>query len=151
VPQRRTNGGKEGDVVESLQDAFKRSRHSIKWPWHVKISRPPSEKNATQHRVVVRIELTADDAAMLARILDRVELAPGVGGPWMSTAEVAELLHVTQATIRSWFISHKPKRHPFPTPEATRSGRNYWLRSTIEEWKADEDRMSTASRRSRSR
>ncbi len=117
VPRGRASDGEPLDFAGALQAAFARSRQAIKWWWDVKITPLPGRAR----HAAVRLDLTADDAAMLARVLDEAQLAPGLDGPWLSTAEAAQQLHVTQSTIRGWLASGKPKGHPFPAPDERRN------------------------------
>ncbi len=91
--------------------------------------------------------MTDDDAVMLARVLERATLAPGLGPPWMSTAEVAQQLSVTPSTIRSWLANGNPRDHPFPQPDERGRGRTYWLKATIEAWQEEHDAIHSRRRR----
>lgn len=137
----RDAGGGQPDCVELLEAAFRRSKEAIRWWWSVRVSRLPAPgRGGTRPAgAAVRIDLTAEDAAMLARLLNGAALAPGLGLPWLSTAEVAHQISVTQSTIRSWLASGRPQGHPFPDPDERRNGRSYWLKATIDAWKAEHD------------
>lgn len=96
----------------------------------------------------MRIDLTAEDAAALAELLlDAVEHADNqTSGDWIGTARVAKMLDVTQGTIRGWVNRNGPKDNPFPQPDHTDSGRNFWHKRTIQKWRARQRRLERSRR-----
>jgi predicted DNA-binding transcriptional regulator AlpA len=140
VAPRRPSDDDHRDSTEILQAAFDRSLKVIKWRWRVKITRQsPAATVNVRYVQTVRVEMTADDAVMLARLLEGATLVPGLGPPWMSTGEVARQLHVAQSTIRSWLANGSPKDHPFPQPDERGRGRTFWLKATIDAWQEEHD------------
>jgi hypothetical protein len=101
---------------------------------------------------VARIDLTREDARVLAGLL-RAAAGPGGGagprGPieaWIGSGDAAGRVGVEASTIRGWVARHGPKAHPFPPPEARYRGRNYWQRATIEKWQAEQRRLDAQYR-----
>lgn len=97
----------------------------------------------------MRIDLTAEDAASLEELLlDAVEHADSqASGDWIGTARVAKMLDVTQGTIRGWVARHGPKENPFPQPDHTDAGCNFWHKQTIRKWRARQQRLDRSRRR----
>jgi predicted DNA-binding transcriptional regulator AlpA len=104
---------------------------------------------------VARINLTSADARVIADLL--LEAAdPGSGsgprgpiGLWIGSAAVASRVGVQASTIRGWVAHNGPKKHPFPSPERYR-GRNYWQKTAIDQWNAEERRLDERRRASSS-
>lgn len=105
----------------------------------------------SQNLAAVRIDLSAEDAGTLADLLlDAAGSAVSLdGGNWIGTAKVAKMLDVTQSTIRGWVTRNAPKENPFPQPDRSDSGRNFWDKGTIRKWRARQRRIDRRRREGR--
>jgi hypothetical protein len=64
----------------------------------------------------------------------------------MGSDGAAARVGVQPGTIRGWVARHGPKAHPFPAPEASYRGRNYWQKTTIDKWKAEQRKLDDQHR-----
>ena len=55
-------------------------------------------------------------------------------GDLISTSKAARMLGVAQSTIRGWVKHRGPKDNPFPEPDLTDSGRNFWRKGAVSKW-----------------
>jgi predicted DNA-binding transcriptional regulator AlpA len=105
---------------------------------------------------MVRVDLTIADARVIADLLaDAADPGSGSGprGPislWISSEAAAERVGVQASTIRGWVARNGPKKHPFPRPERY-GGRNYWQKTTVDKWKAEQRRLDDQHRASAGR
>ena len=133
-------------LADDLRTAFGRYASATGWRWRVRIrALPPQDPDALNAApAVVRIDLSREDARVLADLLlDAADPGerPGPRGPietWIGTSEAARRLGVEAGTIRGWVSRHGPKTHPFPPPEVRYGGRSYWQKKTIDKWKAEQ-------------
>lgn len=136
-----------------LRAAFDNHAIATGWPWAVDVRQPvpPAAGFHGGDPVTVQIDLSAEDARTLADLLlDAAGRADGPhSGDWISTARVAKMLDVTQSTIRGWVTRNGPKDNPFPQPDRSDSGRNFWDRATISKWRARQRRIDRRRREGR--
>jgi predicted DNA-binding transcriptional regulator AlpA len=133
---------------EELREAFSRHGEAVGRRWQVKVFRvAPSDERLPG----VRVELTCDDATVLAAlILASVGPRGSVTDVCLGTAAVARQLHVSQATIRSWLARNLPRQNPFPQPEKL-SGRNQWPQAAIDTWRVRQTQIEKQQHRGRTR
>jgi predicted DNA-binding transcriptional regulator AlpA len=120
-----------------LRAAFSQHAAATRRPWTAAVRDLASpSKKAGRSVPILSIELTAQDADTLAELLvDAAERAEHKrSGDLISTSRAARMLGVAQSTIRGW-VNHKgPKDNPFPEPDLTDSGRNFWRKGAISKW-----------------
>jgi len=68
-------------------------------------------------------------------------------GEYLTIREVAVVVKVSAATIRSYLSHRTPKWNPFPLPDFEFGGRKGWLRETVDRWMADRPGMGYRSDR----
>jgi hypothetical protein len=135
--------------ADELGAAFGQYASAVGWRWRVRIRPLASRRAPTQGTApaVVRIDLTREDARVLADLLQDAAdpgEGPGPRGPielWIGSDDAARRVGVEASTIRGWVARSCPKAHPFPAPEARYRGRNYWQKKTIDRWKAEQRRL----------
>ena len=131
-------------LARELRRAFVDYGKSVKWRWQIRIYSLSPAKDRLSSTVprVVRVDLTSDDARVLADLLnaatepDTGSAPRGPIGTWLGTEDVAARIGVQPSTIRGWIARHGPKTHPFPAPDEQYRGRNYWKKATADGWKA---------------
>jgi hypothetical protein len=144
-------------LARELRKAFVDYGKSARWRWKIRIYSLSPVKNGLSPAVprVVRVDLTSDDARVLADLLNAAtEPETGVPprgpiGAWMGTEDVAARIGVQPSTIRGWVTRHGPKTHPFPAPDEKYRGRNYWKKATADGWKAEQDGRDEQRRQKR--
>jgi hypothetical protein len=140
--------------ADGLRAAFGQYASATGWRWRIRVrALHAREADAlTGTAAVVRIDLTAADARVLAGLLrDAADPAEGTGprgpiGLWIGSDDAAARVGVQPSTIRGWVARRGPKAHPFPPPEARYRGRNYWQKTTIDTWKAEQRRLDQQHR-----
>lgn len=146
-------GSTPPSAADRLRAAFGNHAIATGWRWSVSINTPAPNASAPPGRrpAAARIDLTAEDAGALAELLlDAVGHADSqTSGDWIGTARVAKMLDVTQGTIRGWVTRNGPKDNPFPQPDHTDSGRNFWHKRTVSKWRARRRQLDRSRRRGR--
>lgn len=140
--------------ADELRAAFGQYASTTGWRWKIRIrALPPHEADAlARPAAVVRIDLTSADARALTALLrDAADPGQGAGprgpiGLWIGSDDAAKRVGVEASTIRGWVARRGPKTHPFPAPEAHYRGRNYWQKTTIDKWKAEQRRLDDQHR-----
>jgi hypothetical protein len=154
------HGGSEefspSGLAERLRAAFGQHAVTTGWPWAARVRQiAPPPGGAVRRSPAIQVDLSSDDADALADLLlDAAESAaspdlPDPGRDWIGTARAAKMLDVAQSTIRGWVTRQGPKDNPFPQPERTDSGRNFWHKRTIRKWRARQRRLDQERREGR--
>jgi hypothetical protein len=131
--------------VKLLHDAFWLYADAAGQSWKIKIGRGPATSGAGTAPDLIRIDLTAADAEMLAAALAAAAEQRRDGGlrlgasSLIDTSDVSGWLYVRPSTIRGWLSRGGPKGNPFPPPDRRYHGRIYWKRATIEAWQARQE------------
>jgi predicted DNA-binding transcriptional regulator AlpA len=115
-------------VVE-LREAFARHAEATGRRWKGDVY-PISGEDGTIR--IVRVDLSCDEASTLAALIRTV------ASVYLDTAAVAQYIHVSQSTVRTWLARNLPKQNPFPRPEQI-LGRNRWPQATIDAWQARQE------------
>jgi hypothetical protein len=137
-----------------LRAAFGQYAGATGWRWKVRVRALAAQRAdpLTGATVAVRIDLTRADAGVLVDLL-RAAADPGEGsgprgpiGLWIGSDDAATSVGVEASTIRGWVARHGPKMHPFPVPQARYRGRNYWQKTTIDKWRAEQRQLDERRR-----
>jgi hypothetical protein len=140
-------------MTGEVRAAFGKHSMATGWPWDVSITQlaPPAGGRSGRNPAAVRIDLSLQDAEELADLLmDAAQRAESPqSGDLLGTARVAKMLAVTQSTIRGWVTRDGPKGNPFPQPDRSDSGRNFWHKKTITNWRAKQRRIDQQRRQGR--
>jgi hypothetical protein len=146
-------GPSPSGAVGEVGGAFGKHTRATGWPWDVSITplAQSAGERSGRNPAAVRIDLSLQDAEELADLLiDAAERADSPhSGDLLGTARVAKMLAVTQSTIRGWVTRDGPKANPFPQPDRSDSGRNFWHKRTITSWRARQRRIDQQRRRDR--
>jgi hypothetical protein len=147
--------------ADELRAAFGMYASAVGWRWKVRIRALHVSEVAAPGSgpdpAVVRIDLSRADARVLTELLRAAadpagELGPrGPIGSWIGTGEAARRIGMEASTIRGWITRHGPKGHPFPAPEVRYGGRNYWQKTAIDRWTAEQRRLDRQHRAASSR
>jgi hypothetical protein len=145
--------------ASDLRAAFGQYAKAVGWPWTIRISalRPQDTGGLKTAPAAVRIDLSLEDARVLAGLLRDAADPDDDAGPrgpierWIGTAEAAARIDVEASTIRGWISRNGPKAHPFPRPEVSHRGRSYWQKATVDKWKTDQRRLEEGYRASSGR
>lgn len=158
-------------AAEEIRAALRHYAYMSRWSCKAQISVIDGHivsKRGEATSPAVRVDLTSEDALMLAALLrspglpDYVASCTPLGRPsaapipdptpgsgWLDTLEVANLIGNAPSTIRAWIARGGPKHHPFPAPCLRRPHHNFWRKAVVEEWLTQEARIMDNLKKSR--
>lgn len=143
--QRRLPSDAGTRAARELSDAIRQYGGKVKKRWKANVeARTDNSPLGSSDRV--RVDLGYEEALALAALIRDAATPPeqeirGPIGSWLTAPDAALVLGVTPGTIRGWLTRHGPRANPFPEPGLQHRGRNYWTRSTIDEWKTRQDKL----------